>query len=115
MPKVQELIHSVNFAYQWCKHERRVGLGQDRTGFKGLCEKGTSSAEYERVFSYVAHPPSPFWYDRITFTQSNSRSAANGSPTAGPSPASVSAACMHLSSNLNQFRAERPRRCKSKL
>lgn len=35
----------------------------------------------DRLFSYVAHPPSPFWYDSTTFTQSNRRSAGMGGPT----------------------------------
>lgn len=52
-----------------------------------------SRKAYERVFSYVAQPPSWFWYERITFTASCKRSALTGAPTSLPSiSASASAA-----------------------
>eukprot|EP00955_Chlamydomonas_euryale_P012155 130874-Chlamydomonas_euryale.AAC.2 len=52
-----------------------------------------SSAWKDRVFSYVAMPPSKFWYERMTLTQSNSRASGTAGPTdAAGSPASVSAA-----------------------
>ena len=41
----------------------------------------SSSAAKLRVFSYVAHPPPEFWYDRMTFMQSSMRAKlTTGSP-----------------------------------
>ena len=41
----------------------------------------TSRQWKERVFSYVAMPPSKFWYERMTLTQSARRSSGTGLPT----------------------------------
>jgi hypothetical protein len=46
------------------------------------------------VFSYVAMPPSAFWYDRMTLTASARRSRAIGLPTrraSAPTPSATAA------------------------